>query len=100
MSATGNVGATLESLGMDYGADLRSDLIDLATFGSIKENPNCKIVGEVFEPVCSSRSSKQNIVRLETFPRVSTNEFACSVRYYINFISRMWRPIIVAARRI
>jgi len=75
-------------------------LIDFAAFGPVEENPDCKVVREVFETVRDAGGNEQHVMRLKRLTSPSANKFTSALRDYINFVARMWRLWINDARSI
>ena len=74
----GNHGFSVSRLLMDEDS---SGLISFAAFGSIKENPDRKVIAEVLKTMCDTGRGKQNIVRGNCLPRAIANELSAALRY-------------------
>jgi hypothetical protein len=75
-------------------------LIDFATLGPIEENPDRKVVREVFEAVLDAGGNEQHVMRLKRLACPSANKFTSALRDYINFVAGMWRLWINDVRSI
>ena len=78
----------------------KSASIDLAALRPVKEDPDGEVIAEVFEPMFDSGGCEQDISWRESLPSAITNEFAGALGHNIDFVARMRRLRIVAARRV
>ena len=78
----------------------RSDYLSLAAFRAVEENPNCKVLTEIFEAMLDTGSREQNILRFEALASTVADECPFALRYDIDFIARVWRLGIAFARRV
>src|SRR5260370_15125473 len=74
--------------------------ICFAAFRTIKENPDRKIIAEVFKTVFDSRGREQNVVWREGLSRSAADKLSAALRDDVNFVQRMERLRITAARRV
>jgi hypothetical protein len=75
-------------------------LIDFAAFGPVEENPDGKVVREVFETVFDAGGNEHHVMRLKRLPSLPANEFTSALRDYIDFVAGMWRLWINDVRSI
>src|SRR5205814_8068309 len=78
----------------------KSASICLAAFRPVKENPDRKVIAEVFKTVFDSRGRKQNIVLSEGLSRSAADKLSAALRNDVNLIERVRRLRIAAARRV
>jgi hypothetical protein len=64
-------------------------LISFAAFGSIKENPDRKVIAEVLKSMFGSGRGKQEVMGRKCLPRGATNKLATALRHDVNLIARM-----------
>ena len=74
--------------------------ICLATFRPIKENPDRKIIAEVFKTVFDCRGYEQNVVWDKGLSRSAADKLSTALRDDVNLVERMWCLRIAAARRV
>src|SRR5712691_2300455 len=74
--------------------------ICLATLRPIKENPDRKIIAEVFKTVFDARGYEQNVVWGEGSSRSAADKLSAALRDDVNLVERMWSLWIAGARRV
>ena len=70
----------------------------LAAFRAVEENPDRKIIAEIFKTVFHSGGDKQEIMRAKLPAFAGTNEVTGAANNYVDFITRMRTLRIVAPR--
>jgi hypothetical protein len=73
---------------------------DFAAFGPIKENPNRKIIAEVFKTVFDASGREQNIVRRKWLSRAAADKVTAALGDDVKFILGMRSLGIAATRRV
>lgn len=72
----------------------------LASFRTVKENPESEIVTKVLEVMWHLRFNKNEIAGTDWAAFVPVQEVAATSDHYVNLIARVWSLQIRTARRI